>query len=457
MNMVTLLHAFVIAILGGYALFFLPLPAYFLNNNLFIDTLSVYEIFLAGIIFSLAALYAKGYSESLIRDGELNPKNIKLFYAVFNALLLTLILAFSSNNLALLWIFAELSTVLSALLIVLLNAKENIVAAMKYVFITSIAMVFSLLGLILLFATTKYSIGEATLNWSVLLKNADMLPPELFIFCLVLFFIGFAAKAGLAPFHIWLPAAHSKAPSNVSAILSSTVISIGIYALIRFFALAKQNPLVFPFASHLFLAFGIITIGIAALSMIARTNLKKLIAFSSVEGMGFITLGIGLGSTTALFWVLFFLGVHALVKALLFFSAGIIHRQYHSIKIGFIHNLFLLQPFSGTGLIIGTLALLGTPLLPLFAPKLFILSQVAALSLPLLFIILILLVIVAAAFILFLFKIIVTKESLLQRYNVPFSMKLPIIILLVLIFILGVFMPQQLQTAFQDILIQLHW
>src|SRR3989338_6678043 len=181
MNVVTNLYGVIITVLGAYGLFFISEPLFFMNENLRVDTLSFYEILIAGLIFWFAALYAKGYVENLITAGELNPKNVKLFYLAFNGLLLSLVLAFSSNNLVLLWIFAELSTILSAILIVLLNAKENIVTAMKYVFITSIAMIFSFLGLILLYTVTKYNLGIATLNWDILLENASILPPELFI------------------------------------------------------------------------------------------------------------------------------------------------------------------------------------------------------------------------------------------------------------------------------------
>ncbi|MEK6959999.1 MAG: proton-conducting transporter membrane subunit [Nanoarchaeota archaeon] len=457
MNLITQLHAIIIVALAGYVLSRPGLPVYLWSRNLFLDAFSAYEILLAGIMFWLAALYARGYNESLINAGELDPKNVRLFYAAFNGLLFSMVLAFSANDLALLWIFAELSTVMSALLIILLNAKENIVAAMKYVFITSIAMVFSFLGLILLFALTRLGDGYGTLKWDLLMQNAGNLPPQLFMVSFSLLFIGFAAKAGLAPFHIWLPAAHSKAPSNVSAILSSSVISVGIYALVRVFSLARQNDGVYPFASGLLIIFGVITVAIAALSMIVRTNLKKLIAFSSVEGMGIMALGIGLGSHVGLYWVLFLIGVHSLVKALMFFSAGIIQRQYHSAKADSIHSLFILQPLPAMGLVIGSLALIGAPLLPLFLPKLFILSQLASRSIVLLFIVLVMLVIAATAFVMFLLRIIVPREKLPARYFVPLSMRSPVIILLVIVLIIGLIIPDSLDKVLERIVGQLGW
>ncbi|MDD4308134.1 MAG: proton-conducting transporter membrane subunit [Thermoplasmata archaeon] len=457
MNVITQLHTLIIALLAGYLLYTDTATAYLWDSNLFIDSLSAYMIFISGIIFWLATVFAKGYNESLINTGELNPKNVRFFYIAFNGLLLSLILAFSSNNLALLWIFAELTTILSALLIVVLNAKENIIAAMKYIFITSIAMVFSFIGMILLFSLTKYGYGEATLRWDLLMQYAEDFPPELFIVSFVLLFIGFAAKSGLVPFHIWLPAAHSKAPSNVSAILSSSVISVGIYAIIRLFSLTRPNPETHDFASALLIAFGIITIGIAAFSMVTRTNLKKLIAFSSVEGMGLLVLAIGLGTETALFWALFLLGAHGLVKALMFLSAGIIHWQYHSDRADSIHSLFLLQPLAAVGLIMGGLAIIGTPFLPFFVPKIMILSQLGLRSIPLLFLVVLLFAIVASAFVIFLLRIISPGDDLPAKRKIPFSMRLPVVILFVIVLLLGLFFPDKISEIMQHMLEQLGW
>ncbi|MEK6899946.1 MAG: proton-conducting transporter membrane subunit, partial [Nanoarchaeota archaeon] len=356
MNCCTTLYALAALVLAVKTLITEKLPIYYLQNHyFFIDPLSIFEIILSIVIFLLAAIYAEGYVESLTASGELNPKNIKLFYITFNLLFLAVILAFSSNNLALLWIFAELTTVLSAILIVILNAKENITAALKYVFIASTAMLFSFIGLIFLFALSKFHAADATLNWDLLLQRASEFSPELFLFSFILIFVGFAAKSGIVPFHTWLPAAYSKAPSDVSVLLSGSITNIGIYAIIRMYSIAQHTSSQ-PFISKVLLFFGILSIAVAVISMVVRTNVKKMIAFSSVENMGFLLVGIGIGSPISMFWVLFHTVAHSLNKALLFFSAGIIHRQYNSIKSEFIHDAIRLQPLASWGLIIGSAA-----------------------------------------------------------------------------------------------------
>ena len=121
-----------------YALLSVDLPAYGLVSNYFlIDHLSIYEILIAAILFLFAAVYAREYVESSIETNEMNRSNLKLFYVAFNLLLITIVYAFLADSLALFWILAELTTAFSAVLIVTLNAPKNIVATLKYIFITS--------------------------------------------------------------------------------------------------------------------------------------------------------------------------------------------------------------------------------------------------------------------------------------------------------------------------------
>ncbi|VVB77817.1 F(420)H(2) dehydrogenase subunit M [uncultured archaeon] len=453
MNYVTVLHSLSIILIYSYLLLRFNLPISVLKNNyLMLDAFSIYEILIAGIIFLLAAIYAEGYIKSLIHEKEFNKTNIKLFYLSYNFLLFSMVLVFSSNNLALLWIFAEITTILSATLIVTLNAKENIVAAMKYVFITSTAMLFSFIGLIFLFAASKSVNGVSTLNWDVLFSISQQISPQLLFFSFIFMFIGFAAKSGIVPFHTWLPPSHSKAASDVSALLSGVVLNIGIYAIIRMYVLIAPTSMG-PAASIILMIFGILTVAVASLSMLVRTNLKKLIAYSSVENMGFMLIGIALGN---MFWVLYYILAHALVKALLFFSAGIIHRQSGSMKAGNIKDILKLQPLACFGLIIGSIAIIGTPLFPIFFPKFYILTSLAQSSLLLCLLVLFFLFVAAGSFIWLIINLTTFQgKEKIEKYRIYLSMKIPIIILIVILFILGVYFPQGLQNLLKIITLKL--
>ncbi len=415
------------------------------SGYFFIAHLGIYEVLIATIIFLLAAVYARGYVENLIEARELSRGSLKFFYGAWVFLLLVIILAFFSDNLALFWIFTELTTIISAMLVAILYARDNIDAAIKYIFIASVSMLFSFVGLIFLFEISRTATGTGTLNWTVLIQQAGTFPPGMVIAAFALVFIGFAAKSGIFPFHTWLPEAHVRAPSAVSAILSGVLLNVGIYGIIRVFAIVHRTSAAST-VSLLLLVFGLLTVFIAALSMLPQKKLKKLIAFSSVENMGILLIGLSIATPLAVFWVLFHVMAHAFTKAGLFFSAGILHRQYHSAlsadAVDDMHDVFRLQPVAAWGIILGGLAIIGMPLFPVFLSKFFILVQLAGYSLPALVILLVLLFIAAAAFGYFVLNSFTQVSGPDDRaeivpYRTPAGMNAPVIILIVLIFILG--------------------
>ena len=441
-----------------FTLVYAAIPTYSLGGNYFlVDHLSLYEILISAFLFMLAALYSRGYIEGSIEIHEMDRSSLKLFYVAFNLLLMAITYAFFADNLALFWIFAELTTAFSAVLIVILNAPKNIGATLKYVFITSTCMLFSFIGLILIFTLTENNLGAGTLNWSSLMSIASTLSPAIMFAAFIFTFVGFAAKSGIVPFHAWLPSAHSKAPAPVSAILSGCVTSVGIYGIIRIYAIASQTSEL-PKISWFLIGFGLMSMVIATLTMLNQVNLKKLIGYSTVENMGFLLVGLGIGTPLALFWMLFYTLAHAFTKASLFFSAGILHHQYKSVRMEHIRNVFKFQPFAAWSLILGTMAIIGMPLSAIFLPKLSILLESAKLSPFLLFGLLIIFLFVAGAFGIFMIKLLSKKEEDapgVKRYEASLGMKIPIVILLVTVFALGVFFPQQLNNLLNSIVSEL--
>jgi hydrogenase-4 component F len=448
MNSICIGEAGIFAAMVGYILLYEPLPvSTFMvgSQYFFIDHLGVYEALITVFIFLLAAIYARGYIENLLESGELGKGSLKLFYAAWAMLLVVITLAFFADNLALFWILAELTTIISAMLVAILSARENIDAALKYIFVASTSMLFAFVGLIFLFETSRSILGSGTLNWTELMQHASEFPPGMMVASCALVFIGFAAKSGIFPFHTWLPEAHAKAPSAVSAILSGVLLNVGIYGIIRVYAIAHQTT-VMTSLSVLLGVLGIFTIGIAAVSMLPQKNLKKIIAFSSVENMGIILLGLAVATPLAIFWVLFHIMAHAFTKASLFFSAGILHRQYHSRlspdATDEISDVFWLQPLAAWGIIIGGLAITGTPLFPIFFSKLFILLELGKVSLWIVVAVLLLLFIATCAFGYFVIVNFTKVSSVgtpeIAPYFTPVTMKVPIIILLVLVLVLGV-------------------
>jgi len=428
----------------------IPVETFLVGNQyFFIDHLAAFEVLIASVIFTLAAVYAGGYVESLLSSGELAKGSLKLFYTLWSLLLLIIVLAFFADNLALFWIFAEMTTIASAMLVAILAARENIDAALKYIFIASTSMLLSFVGYIFLFETSRSALGRGSLNWTVLFAHAPEFPAGMMLASFALVFIGFAAKSGIFPFHTWLPEAHAKAPSAVSAVLSAVLLNVGIYAILRMVALVHRTNAM-PAVSTMLVLFGALTIGIAAVSMLPQKNLKKLIAFSSIENMGLMLVGIAVATPVAIFWVLFHVMAHSFTKASLFFSAGILHRQYHSRFSGDapdeIRDVFSLQPLAAWGILIGGLAIIGLPFSPVFFSKLFILLQVGTVSMAVLVILLVLLFVAAAGLGYFVITSFTRVSQpgdspLNEPYRTPGGMKIPVVILLVLIIAMGIFLP----------------
>ncbi len=441
-----------------YTLLSATLPSYGLGGNYFlIDHLSLYEILIAATLFLLAAIYSRQYVKDSIFIHEMNESNLKLFYVAFNLLLMAVVYTFFADNLALFWILAELTTAFSAVLIVMLNAPKNIGAALKYIFITSTCMLFAFIGLILIFTLTEDLLGVGTLNWSTLMSVASNLSPGIMFAAFIFTFVGFAAKSGIVPLHAWLPTAYSKAPGPISAILSGTVTTIGIYGILRMYTIVAQTEVIGKISIFL-IAIGVLSMVVAALTMLREPNLKKLIGYSSIEHMGFILVGLGIGTPIAIFWVIFHFLAHGFTKSSLFFSAGIIHHQFGSVRLEKIKNVFQLQPFAGWSLILGTVSIIGMPLSAIFLAKFSILQQSAAVSPVLLIVLLTVFLFAAAAFGIFMIKMLSRKEDStadVPPFRVGWGMKIPIIVLLVIVFTLGVFFPQQLTDLINTIVSEL--
>ncbi|MDD4127669.1 MAG: proton-conducting transporter membrane subunit [Methanomicrobium sp.] len=372
---VLVMHSAINIGISGYLMFFGDIPS--VSGFFRIDHLSAFEAGISSVVFFAASLYAGGYVTRLIETGELSPKSLRLFYGGFSILMTVTPVVFLSDNLVMFWILAEITTVVSAMLVASLSARENIDAALKYIFIASSAMLIAFIGLIFLFEMSRGTGGAGTLNWSELMLMSSGFDPAVSLAAFFFIFIGFSAKSGIVPFHTWLPDAHSKAPSAVSAVLSGVLLNIGIYGIIRVYAIIRKAPQT-ETAGLFILFFGILTVSVAALMMLRQHNLKKLIACSSIENMGLILIGLSFWTPLALFFVLFQTLAHSITKAELFLSAGIIHRQYKSENPEEEDNVcdaFEMQPIASFFLIAGALAIIGTPLFPVFIPKLFIMLE----------------------------------------------------------------------------------
>jgi hydrogenase-4 component F len=344
------------------------------ENNLFADAFSAYIVLIVSIVGFVASIYSIGYMGHEFKHGILDLRKLKLYYILFHMFMFTMLLVGVTNNLGL-WIAIEMTTLVSALLMILYTRKSSIEAAWKYMIICTVGITFALFGTILTYYGAVEILGESgdALNWTSLIAVADQFDPTIMKLAFIFILIGYGTKAGLAPMHTWLPDAHSEAPTPVSALLSGVLLNCAMYGIIRFYTIATKSTGI-EFTSNLMIIFGLLSLGIAVPFIILQEDYKRMLAYSSVEHMGIIAIGIGFGGTFGIFGALLHMFNHAMTKSLMFFGAGNVLLKYGTKEIAKVSGVVKTMPVTGAMLLIGTLAITGSPPFSIFISEFTILS-----------------------------------------------------------------------------------
>ena len=250
-------------------------------------------------------------------------------------------------------------------------SPRSLEAAWKYVIISSLGVTIALAGTLFLFysGSALHLGSNLGLTWPYLLAHAHALAPQSLRLAFLLAVVGYGTKVGLAPMHTWLPDAHAEAPSPASAMLSAALLNTGMYAIIRFLAIAHAR-LGGTYPRAVLLSFGFASIVIGALFMVRRGNFKRLFAYSSVEHMGIIAVALGFGGTLGLYGALLQMLNHALAKAVLFLSSGDVALRYRTREAGQVSGLLAAVPVTGGALLLASFAVLGSPPFGLFLSEL---------------------------------------------------------------------------------------
>ncbi|HEU6439718.1 MAG TPA: proton-conducting transporter membrane subunit [Terriglobales bacterium] len=335
-----------------------------------IDDLGAYLLILTVLVAATALAASPRYISHELTAGKLRPRDEGHYYALFLWFVGTLVAVPLVDNLGLLWVAIEATTVVSALLVGINRSPDAIEAAWKYLILGTIGVGFALLATLLAYASSVRVLGESSdaLNWTTLMTIAPQLNPNLLRLSFVFALAGYGTKMGLAPFHTWLPDAHSQAPSPISALLSGVSLIAAFYALVRFHLVAAAG-LGSAFSSNLLIFFGLLSIAVALPFLIRQEDVKRLLAYSSVEHMGVLALGLGFGGPLALLGVVAHMGFHALTKATLFISAGELVQQYGSRRLSAIRGTMTASPVAGGALGSGIVLLGGLPPSGLFVTE----------------------------------------------------------------------------------------
>ena len=419
------------------------------KNMLHVDSLAAVFLLIVGVVGFLIGLYSLGYIRNDVQIGELNESQVSLYYALFELFLFTMLLVVTANNIIIMWVAIEATTLGSAFLVGIYGHRSSLEAAWKYVIICTVGVAFGLYGTVLVYSDAVNFLvepGSASL-WTEIVNNAGALDPTLLKMAFVFVLIGFGTKAGIFPMHAWLPDAHSEAPSPVSALLSGVLLNCALFVVIRFSIIVDYGvgPEV---TQNIFLVFGLLSVIAASLFMYQQRDIKRLLAYSSVENIGLVVLGFGIGGPVGIFAALLQAVNHGIVKALMFCTTGNILMKYHTRELGRIRGMLQAIPLTSLLLVLGSLALVGTPPLNIFMSKFGIIGAgFEGGYLWLMLIVLLALAIIFAA----LLKALSTSvfgevPETITRGETRLWVFAPLAVLGALILVLGVYLPPQLET-----------
>ena len=353
-----------------------------LNGILDPDELGLLFLSLSSFLFLMASLYAVGYLREEgpgphreLRDNEtFTNMPEKRFCACLCFFLAAMTLVAATRHLDMLWAGIECTTLASAPLIYFHRHRHSMEATWKYLMICSVGIAMALLGNILLsfsfYAPSSSLTGSMNLPDLILAASQAQIPwlKAAFIFILV----GYGTKMGLSPLHNWLPDAHSEAPSLISALLSGALLNCAFLGILR------THQILIPagigdFSSGLLIFFGLVSMGTAAVFIVGMGHFKRILAYSSVEHMGILALGVGLGGN-AIFGAMLHTVNHSLAKAMLFLLAGNILQHYRTVSSHDVYGMRRVMPVTASLWTAGFLAIAGSPPFGLFVSEFSILQ-----------------------------------------------------------------------------------
>jgi hydrogenase-4 component F len=417
------------------------------NDWLHVDALAAVFLGIVVVVGFLVGLYSLGYIRNDLRTGELNEQQVCFYYGLFILFLFTMLLVVTANNIIMMWVAVEATTLGSAFLVGIYGHRSSLEAAWKYVIICTVGVAFGLYGTILVYSDAVNFLQEpgAAVLWTQIVQNAQALDPTLLKLAFVFVLIGFGTKAGIFPMHAWLPDAHSEAPSPVSAMLSAVLLNCALLVVIRF-SIILNNGIGPEFTQAIFLIFGAFSVAAAALFMYVQRDIKRLLAYSSVENIGLIVLGLGIGGTAGILAALLQAINHSLVKSLMFCTSGNILMKYHTRDLRKVKGMIQAAPFTGLLLMVGALALVGSPPFNIFISKFGIISAgIASGWIWLMIACVIFLAVVFASFLRVISSSVFGEipESV-TKGEFKISILAPVAVLMVLVLVLGFYLPPQI-------------
>jgi hydrogenase-4 component F len=287
------------------------------------DALTLLMLIILSVVGFSGVLFSVPFIRGDIRRHGLKQGKYRKYFFLYNVLFLAMTLQVLTDNIGMMWVSIEATTLATALLVSFDNRRDAVEAAWRYLLICSVGIAFALFGTILTYHSSVAAVGPelASLSWQALMLTASKLDATSMKLAFIFLLLGYGTKAGLVPMARWKPRTYGEAPSSVSAVMSGALVACSIYTLARF-AILGGAVLGSAVVSRYLVFFGVLSVVYSAPFMIAEYDLKRLFAYSSIEHVGLIVGGIGFGTFYGIYGALFHVLVNSLIKTALFFSSG---------------------------------------------------------------------------------------------------------------------------------------
>jgi hydrogenase-4 component F len=339
-----------------------------LNYNLSVlgyftfDSLGLLLLMTLSVITIPALLHSYLY---IIRHDE-TPESRAIYFSALVFLITSITAAYLANHIAVIWIFTEMTTLSASMLIYHHRNKLALEGTWKYVFICAISITFVFIGILFLSLSLEHA-GSKDLSFSNLIAYKDQLNPFWLRMAFLFIFTGFTAKLGLVPMYTAGIDAKDKAPAPAGALLASVLMNLGFTGIFRFYAVVAQTSL-FHWANLVIFIAAILSIFVATVYMTRVMNIKRMFAYSGIEHMGIVMLGIAAGGVGYYAAVLHII-LHAFVKSGLFFQFNQLYRTFQSKSIQHVGNYFKYNPAGAMVLLIGFISATAMPPSGLFVSE----------------------------------------------------------------------------------------
>ncbi len=339
------------------------------RNELRVDGLSALMVVVISSIGLLASIYSTRSLDEHSGEGAAESRT-RRFYGLLMWFLGTMLWGCVTNNVIMLYVAIEATTLTSGLLVAFYWDRRALEAGYKYLMLLTIGITFALFGCVLLYASaaaTGRLGGANALLISDIRTVVRFIPSGTAAIAIAFLVIGFGTKAGIAPFHPWLPDAHAEAPTPISVLLSGVMIKMALYALVRTVSIFYPS---WPQVTIFLVALGAFTMLFGIILALTQDDLKRLLAYSSVSQMGYVLAGVGVGSYLGCYGGLFHLLNHAICKSLLFMCVGAVIWATGARRISELGGLRTRMPVTSACFFLGALAIAGFPPLNGFWSKL---------------------------------------------------------------------------------------